>query len=94
MPGIETAVVALKSKPTRANWERFSKALKTSDIRYYSIKFDRSRVNSREDLRKAHAELYGASERLAYDIPIVIEEGRKIRGATIYLKGLLNLNKQ
>ena len=86
-------VGALNRTPAKANWERFRKALKASGLRYYKVNFDRGKVNALEDLRKASVELYDSKERPAYSIPVVLQEGKKIRGATIYLKGLLNINK-
>ena len=94
MAGIEGAVAALNKSQSKGNWEKFGNALKTSRLSYYLIKFDKGKVNQLEDLRKAHAELYDSKQKLQYKVPIVMNNGKKIKGATIYLKGLLNLNKQ
>lgn len=94
MAGMKDVVETLKDEQSKANWEKFGKALKTSGLKYYLVRFDKARVNKLEDLRKAYAELYDSEQRLAYKIPITMNNGKKIRGATIYLKGMLNLNKQ
>ncbi|MDE1768100.1 MAG: hypothetical protein KGH64_00425 [Candidatus Micrarchaeota archaeon] len=93
MAGIKDIMGALNKEQSKANWEKFGKAVKSSGLKYYHIEFDKSKVNELEDLRKAHADLYDSKEKLVYKIPIIMENGKKIRGATIYLKGLLNLNK-
>lgn len=94
MAGIGSIVAELNEEQSKANWEKFGKALKTSGLKYYLVKFDKAKVNKLEDLRKAYAELYDSDQKLAYKIPITMDNGKKIRGTTIYLKGLLNLNKQ
>ena len=93
MPAIKDAITALNKDQSKANWDRFGKSLKGSGLKYYSVKFDKAKVNKLEDLRKAYVELYDAKQRLVYKIPAVMNNKRKIRGATIYLKGLFNLNK-
>lgn len=93
MAGIGGIIQELKEDPSKANWDKFGKALKTSGLKYYLVKFDKAKVNASEDLRKAYAELYDADQKLAYKIPIIMNNGKKVRGTTIYLKGLLNLNK-
>lgn len=94
MTGMDNIVQELNKEQSKENWDKFGKALKSSGIKYYLVKFDKGKVNMLEDLRKAHAELYNSKQKLVYKIPIVMNNGKKIRGTTIYLKGLLNLNKQ
>lgn len=91
---INDIINALNRDPSKANWEKFSKTCKGSGIKYYSIRFSKAKVSRLEDLRKAYADLYDAKENLAYTVPIIMFEGKRIRGATVYLKGLNNLNKQ
>ncbi len=91
---MKKVVEALNEEQSKENWEKFRKALGKSGMKYYLVKFDKGKVNQLEDLRKAYAELYDLKQKLVYKIPIVMSNGKKIRGTTIYLKGLLNLNKQ
>ena len=93
MPEMKKVVEALNEEPSKGNWERFRKALGKSGMKYYIVKFDKAKVNKSEDLRKAYAELYDAKGKFTYEIPVVMNKGKKIRGTTIYLKGLLHLNK-
>ncbi|MCL4365435.1 MAG: hypothetical protein M1569_01005 [Candidatus Marsarchaeota archaeon] len=93
MESINNIINTLNRDPSKPNWEKFSKMRKKSGIKYYSIRFSKSKVSRPEDLRKAYADLYDAKENLAYAVPIIMSEGKRIRGATIYLKGLINLNK-
>ncbi len=94
MAGMKNIVEELNREQSKANWEKFGNALKSSGLKYYLVKFNKGKVNALEDLRKAHAELYDSKGKLAYKIPIIMNNGKNIRGTTIYLKGLLNLNKQ
>lgn len=93
MAGIDEIIKAIGKEQSKSNWEKFGKALSKSGIKYYLVKFDKAKVNKTEDLRKAYAELYDAKEKLVYQIPIIMNNGKSIRGTTIYLKGLIHLNR-
>jgi len=83
---------ALQKEPNETNWERFAKALKKSGIKYYRIVY--VSLKNAEDLTKSYAELFDAKGKLVTKVPIFKRSnGKKIEGATIYLKGLLNINK-
>ncbi len=93
MAGISEEAATLSSKPTRANWERFARSLRESKAAFYSIRYSGGKISSKEDLRDAYAQIYDSKEKPIARVPVVIEDGKRIKGATIYLKGLLNLNK-
>jgi len=83
---------ALQKEPNETNWEKFAKALKKSGIKYYRIVY--VSLKNAEDLTKSYAELFDAKGKLVTKVPIFkSSKGKKVEGATIYLKGLLNINK-
>jgi len=82
----------LKKEPNEANWEKFAKAIKKSGVKYYRIVY--VSLKNAEDLTKSYAELFDAKGKLVTKVPIFKRgNGKKVEGATIYLKGLLNINK-
>jgi len=82
----------LQKEPNEANWEKFAKVIKKSGIKYYRIVY--VTLKNAEDLTKSYAELFDAKGRLVIKVPIFKRSnGKKVEGATIYLKGLLNINK-
>lgn len=88
---IENIIDGLSNNPNKENWEKFFKAIKTSDIKFYRIVFKKN-VKKENDLTDAYAELYSKSNKLMFKIPIFMKEGKSVKGATIYLKELSNLN--
>ncbi len=85
-------VERLNRQQSKGNWEALGKSLKASGMKYYSIKFEKGKVNELEDLRKAYAQLHSPAGKVSYRIPGVMANGKKVRGATIYLMGLTHLN--
>ena len=82
----------LQKEPNETNWEKFAKALKKSGIKYYRIVY--VSLKNAEDLTKSYAELFDAKGKLVTKVPIFKRDsGKKVEGATIHLKGLLNINK-
>jgi len=82
----------LQKEPNETNWEKFAKALKKSGIKYYRIVY--VSLKNAEDLTKSYAELFDAKGKFVTKVPIFKRSnGKKVEGATIYLKGLLNINK-
>ncbi|MCW6160295.1 MAG: hypothetical protein LVQ95_04385 [Candidatus Micrarchaeales archaeon] len=76
------------------NWKEFVKALPESGIKYYRVVFLKGeKLKKAQDLTKSYAELYDAKEKLVTKIPIFEKKGKKIEGATYYMKGLLTINK-
>jgi hypothetical protein len=89
----EGIVRELSVSPSRHNWERFRMELRSSRARYYRIIFGEGKIARQQDLKSSYAELYDEKESPLGKVPIFIEEGEGISGATEYLKGLLNINK-
>lgn len=76
------------------SWEAFAKGLGKSGIRYYRVVFaNEGKLNKMQDITKSFAELYDAKFKLVTKVPIFKNEGKKVRGATIYLIGLQVYNK-
>ena len=91
---IKEAVEALWDDPQAKNWERFSKSLKGSGVKYYKVVFEsENKLRKLDDLRDSYVALYDSKSKQVYKVPLIKKDGKKLRGATIYLKGLLNLNK-
>lgn len=83
-------VEMLNNDPSEKNWELFEKELPKSGIKYYRVVY--TSLKNKDDLRRSYAELFDAKGKLVGRVPI-FKKGKKIEGATIYLKGLLNINK-
>ncbi len=91
---IKEVVEELWNDPQAKNWEKFSKSLKGSGIKYYKVVFEReNKLRKLDDLRDSYVALYDGKSKQIYKVPLIKKDGKKLRGATIYLKGLLNLNK-
>ncbi len=90
---IKDAIDALWKNPVKKNWEAFSALLKKSKIFYYDVIYGNT-VDKTDDLKKAYVELYTESKKEVGKVPVYMQEGKKIAGATIYLKGLHNINRQ
>ncbi|MDE1851659.1 MAG: hypothetical protein KGH69_03155 [Candidatus Micrarchaeota archaeon] len=84
---------ALWKDPSNANWKRLGSALPKSGIKYYKVFYQQGKVSKTEDLRDAYVELYDSKEKLVAKVPVYEKKAKGIRGATIYLVGLLNTNK-
>ncbi len=89
----DDTVKALWKNQSKANWEKLRRALKTGGVKYYAVAFEKGKLNKTQDLTKSYAELYDAKERPVGRVPIFIKEGKGVRGATIYLTGLLNTRR-
>lgn len=91
---IDAIASDLRKSPTKQNWERFSKALKGSGLKYYRITFEKGgKLNKAQDLTKSYAELFDAKEKMVTKVPIFMKEGKKVVGSTIYLMGLIGINR-
>ena len=85
---------ALWKDESEKNWKEFAKALPKSGLKYYRVVFlKEEKLKKAQDLTKSYAELYDAKEKLVAKIPIFEKKGKKIEGATYYMKGLLTINK-
>jgi hypothetical protein len=85
---------ALWKEQSESNWDKFSEVLKSSNAVYYRVVFaDEGKLSKMQDLTKSYAEIYDKEYKLITKVPIVKKDGRKIRGATIYLMGLQVSNR-
>ncbi|MGC8710047.1 MAG: hypothetical protein ACP5RF_00315 [Candidatus Micrarchaeia archaeon] len=90
---ITGAAELLYKDPSEKNWDKFASMLKKANIKYYRVIYQKGSLKNVEDLTKSYAELYDARENPVVRIPIFKKGAKGVEGATIYLKGLLNLNK-
>lgn len=90
---LEEAANMLYKDPSDKNWAKFASVLKKSKVKYYRVVYQKGSLKNAEDLTKSYAELYDAKENMLAHIPIFKKGNNGVEGATIYLKGLLNLNK-
>lgn len=91
---IDAIAAALWKAPSEKNWRAFASALKKSNIKYYKIIFaNEGKLNKMQDITKSVAELYDAKYKLVTKVPIFKNEGKRTRGATIYLIGLQVSNR-
>ena len=71
------------------NWAEFAGALKGSGAKYYRVVFgNKGKLNKVQELTKSYAEIYDAKYKQIAKVPIFKTVGKKIEGATIYMKGL------
>lgn len=82
----------LTEDPTEKNWKKLSSSLKSSKIAYYKIFFGKGKLSNTQDLRNSHLELYDNRKKMVATIPVFMKDGKKMTGATIYLRGLQILN--
>ncbi len=75
------------------NWDALAANMKKGGAKYYRVFFEQGKLEKQDDLRKSYAELYDSKEKPIAKVPIFKTEGKKVEGATIYLKGLLNVNR-
>ncbi len=87
-----TAVKDLQANPDRKHWEAFRRYLIRSDAKYYKVFYPR-KLKSKKDLVAAYAIIYDSMYAPLFRIPVTIKDGNRLVGATIYMKGLLNTNK-
>lgn len=87
-------VDALWKNPEPKNWERLSSSLGKGKIKYYKVFYEKAnKLKKIDDLKDSYIGIYTGDMKSSYKVPLFKKEGKGIRGATIYLKGLLNLNK-
>ncbi len=89
---LEEASENLWKKQSEENWNDFRDILKDSEACYYKIISEKGKISKEQDLRKSYAELFDEKERMICKIPIFMNKGKKVAGATIYLVGLQILN--
>lgn len=92
MSGIEGLAEVLWKKPSEKNWRLFSAALKKSKAKYYKV-FYPKKLNRLDDLRSAYIVVYDSKYAQLFKIPVTARINGRLQGATIYLTGFLNTNK-
>lgn len=90
--GIQSISSELLKDPSGKNWDRLSRSLRKNGIAYYKTVFEKGKLKNTQDLKNSYVELYDKKGVFAARIPIFKREGKNLRGATIYLKGLLIKN--
>ncbi len=94
MPGkIDKAVEGLWKSPNEKSWGAFRSALKGSGIVYYRVAYqDGGKLNRIQDIKKSFVELFDSKYNLKAKVPLFMNEGKGITGATKYLIGLKVIN--
>ena len=85
-------VEELNAHPDKKHWEAFRRYLLKSRAKYYKV-FYPKKLKSRGDLLAAYVIIYDSGYAPMFRIPVTMRAGSAIQGATIYLKELLNTNK-
>lgn len=85
-------VKALEKSPDEAHWKAFHKEVLKSKAKYYKV-FYPKKLKKLSDLNSAYVMVYDSKYTPMFRIPVTVKSGKKIQGATIYLEGLLNTNK-
>ena len=83
---------ALWDNPSKSNWESFEKALPESKVKYYKVFFPAG-LDGALGLKGGYVMLYGDQYKQLFKVPVMMKEGKKSIGATIYLKEL-ELNRK
>ena len=70
---IKEVVEELWNDPQAKNWEKFSKSLKGSGIKYYKVVFEReNKLRKLDDLRDSYVALYDGKSKQIYKVPLII----------------------
>lgn len=89
---------ALWESPSKENWERFSKVLKSSiksgSIKYYRAVSKGGKPADGKDIKGSCAELLDQKERLVVKVPMFMISKGKTTDATAYLKGLSDIREK
>ena len=88
-----TEVDTLVKNPAEKHWEAFRKYLLKTKAKYYKVFYPR-KLKSANDLKAAYVVIYDSRYLPMFRIPATMKAGNSgMQGATIYLKGLLNTNR-
>ncbi len=82
----------LWKEPEEEHWKEFSSELGKSKIKYYKVVFG-DKLSSEKGLKDSWAELYNDKYENVTKVPIFMNKGKQVEGATYYLKGLQVNNK-
>lgn len=77
--------------PSKGNWEEFSKHLKGKAM-YYKVIFEHGKIKKNEDITRSFVEILDSKSKVICKVPLFMRDGKNLRGATMYLKGLQILN--
>ncbi len=88
---LATSSQILWKKPSEDNWKQFSNKLK-GNATYYRVVFEHGKIKKNEDITKSFVEIRNSERKILCKVPLFVREGKNLRGATIYLKGLQILN--
>ncbi len=83
----------LWENPEEKNWKLLSNSLKKAGITYYKTVYGKGKLKNTQDLKKSYVELYDKKVKFITKVPLFMKNGKELRGATIYLKGLQINNK-
>lgn len=90
---LDKAAEAVWKMPSEKNWESFHSALKGSGIVYYRVAYQNGgKLNRIQDIKKSFVELFDARYKLKAKVPLFMNDGKGITGATKYLIGLKVIN--
>ena len=89
----QTILEQLNKEQSEKNWDKFAKELPKSKAKQYRVVYQKGNIAKSDDLLDSYAELFDSKDKMLGKVPIFLREGKKVRGATIYLKRLSNLNK-
>lgn len=78
--------------PSERNWKVLSSSLNKTGVVYYKAFFGKGKLKNTQDLRSSYVELYDKKREFLTKIPIFMKQKKGLRGATIYLKGLMVKN--
>lgn len=82
----------LNRNPDKKNWDSFGSYLKKSKAKYYKV-FYPKKLKKLDDLKNAYVVIYDSRYIPMFRIPVTMKAKGKMEGATVYLKDLLNTNK-
>ena len=91
---IDKAADTLWKEQSEENWEALAGALKGSSVKYYKVVFaNEGKLSKMQDLTKSFVDLYDAKYKQVTKVPLFKKDGKRVRGATIYLTGLQVSNR-
>ena len=84
--GRSDIIAELKANPTEENWKKASAKILKEGKYYYA--FYPNGIQGSMSLKGAYAVIYDGRMRSLYNVPVIKRAGKRIEGATAYLKGL------
>jgi hypothetical protein len=84
--GRNDIIAELKANPSEENWKKASAKILKEGKYYYA--FYPNGIQGSMSLKGAYAVIYDGRMRSLYNIPVTKRVGKRIEGATVYLKGL------